>query len=157
MIHPRPFGCPAAGRRRAVTVVETALVLSITLLLLFGIYEYCRFIFLVQVLENAAREGARFAVARTADGTTLDDVQNFVRAKMGGRLPELGPGYTITVENVDPNTGDPVPNTQWNDAPFGGAIRVRITGTYTPMLPNFLHTLSSFTVRATSMMSSEAN
>jgi hypothetical protein len=138
-------------------VVETALVLSTTLLVLFGIYEYCRFIFLIQVCENAAREGARFAVPRTADGTTLADVQNFVRNKLGGREAELGPGYTIEVMNVDPNTGLQVPGTQWNDAPFGGAILVRINGTYRPMLPSFLHTSTSITIRATSMMTSEAN
>jgi Flp pilus assembly protein TadG len=143
-------------RRKAATIVESAFVILILLFFLFGIFEYCRFIFLLQVCENAAREGARFAVARTADGTTLADVQNFVNSKMSGRQGELT-GYTVEVLNVYPDTGLAVPSTAWNDAPFGGAILVRVRGTYTPMLPSFLKTRTSIQVRATSMMTSEAN
>jgi Flp pilus assembly protein TadG len=147
---------PRASRRRAATVVEAALVISIMLLFLFGIFEYCRFVFMLQVCENAAREGARFASARTGDGTTLTDVQNFVTNKMSGRDSELA-GYTVTVQNVDPTTGNAIPNTNWNDAPFGGAIMVRVSGTYSPMLPTFLKTQTSISIRCTSMMTSEAN
>src|SRR5260370_22959096 len=58
---------PTSGRhrRRGATVVEMAFVLSIALLLLFGILEYARFVFFMHVAQNAAREGARFAVVRT--------------------------------------------------------------------------------------------
>lgn len=143
-------------RRRGASIVEAALVISIALLFMFGIFEYCRFIFLLQVSENAAREGARFAIARTADGTTLADVQNYVTSKMAGRNTDLS-GYAVVVENVDPNTGVPIVGANWNDAPFGGAIRVRVTGTYNPMLPTMLKTQTSIQIRATSMMSSEAN
>lgn len=145
------------GRRRGAALVEAAFVLPMLLLLLFGTFEYCRFIFLLQVAENAAREGARFAVARTADGTTLDDVKNYVTSRMAGREGELGAGYQIEVYNVYPSTGVPVPNTAWNDAPFGGAILVRVSGTYRPLLPSFLSTATSVNVRATAMMTSEAN
>jgi Flp pilus assembly protein TadG len=143
-------------RRRAATLVEAAFVISIALMFLFGIFEYCRFIFLLQISENAAREGARFAVARTADGTTAADVQNFVTSKMAGRDSDLA-GYTVTVQNVDPSTGNAIPNANWNDAPFEGAIMVRVSGTYSPMMPTFLKTQTSIQIRATSMMSSEAN
>lgn len=143
--------------RRGATVVEAAFILPFLLLLLFGAFEYCRFIFLLQVAENAAREGARFAVARTADGTTAADVKNYVTQQMAGREAELGPDYLVEVYNADPLTGSPVPSTSWNDAPFGGAILVRVSGTYTPLLPDFLRTRASINVRATAMMSSEAN
>jgi Flp pilus assembly protein TadG len=149
------FRC-ALPRRRAATVVEAAFVISIMLLFMFGIFEYCRFIFLLQVCENSAREGARFAVARTGDGTTTADVVNFVNSKMSGRQSDLA-GYTVTVQNVDPATGVMIPNSNWNDAPFAGAIMVRVSGTYTPMMPSFLKTQTSIQIRATSMMSSEAN
>ena len=75
---------------------------------------------------------------------------------MEGRQSDLS-GYAVTVQNVDPSTGNAIPNTNWNDAPFGGAILVRVSGTYVPMLPSFLHTQTSIPIRATSMMSSEAN
>lgn len=142
--------------RRAASIVEAAFVLPVLVLFLFGIFEYCRFIFLLQVTENAAREGARFAVARTADGTTEQDVKDYVTSRMVGRENELA-GYTVTVENVYPDTGQTVPGTQWNDAPFGGAIKVRITGTYTFILPELLSLPTNLPVRAVSMMSSEAN
>lgn len=48
-------------RRRGVTIVESALVLSIFLMLLFGIFEYCRFLMVLHVTHNAARDGARYA------------------------------------------------------------------------------------------------
>jgi Flp pilus assembly protein TadG len=148
--HPLP-------RRRAATLVETAFVISIALLFLFGIFEYCRFIFLLQVCENAAREGARYAVSRTGDGVTdATAIQNYVTDRMEGRQSDLS-GFAVTVDNVDPSTGNAIPNTNWNDAPFGGAIMVRVSGTYVPMLPSFLHTQTSIPIRATSMMSSEAN
>jgi Flp pilus assembly protein TadG len=144
------------ARRQGATAVEAGLVLSVTLLMLFGIFEYCRFVLLVQVMENAARDGARYAVARTGDGTTLTDVQNYVTDRMAGRDAEVA-GCTIDVQNVYPDTGLPVPGTVWSDAPFGGAIMVKISGTYSPMLPTFLKAQTSIPVKAASMMTSEAN
>lgn len=142
--------------RPAATLVETTFVLALALLFLFGLFEYGRYMFLRQTMENAAREGARFAVARTGDGTTLQDVEDYIKQRMAGRDKDLA-NYTVTVENVYPSTGQAVPNSQWNDAPFGGAILVRVEGDYAPFLPSFLHTATSFHVQATSMMASEAN
>ena len=48
--------------RRGLTIVETAVVISLVLLLIFGTYEYGRFVMVRQVIHNAAREGARLAV-----------------------------------------------------------------------------------------------
>jgi Flp pilus assembly protein TadG len=143
-------------RRRAATAVETAVVLSAALLFLFGIFEYCRFIFLIQVCENAAREGARYAIAHTGDGTTDTDIRNFVTAKMVGRQIELT-GYTVDVMAANPTTGTQVPGSNWNDAKFGEVILVRVNGTYNPMLPSFLKGPTSIQIRTTSMMTSEAN
>src|SRR3954462_12274617 len=105
---------PNRTNRPAATIVEAAFVISIMILFLFGIFEYCRFVFLLQVCENAARDGARYAVARTGDGTTITDVRNWVNTKMGGRQSEIT-GYTVDVFNVDPNTGTVVANANWND------------------------------------------
>src|SRR5204863_8987135 len=103
----------------------------------------------------AAREGARFAVVHTGDGTTKQDIIDEVTRRMAGRDKEMT-GYTVDVVNVDPSTGSTV-STTWNSASFGQAIEVRITGSYSPILPVFLRTSSSIPVRAYSMMSSEAN
>jgi Flp pilus assembly protein TadG len=142
--------------RRGAHIVEAAIVLPIVLLLILGIFEYCRFIFLLQVAENAAREGARYAVARTGDGTTIAQVRSHVNNAMAGRQAELA-GYTVSVENVNPDTGAVITGSAWNDAPFGGAIRVRVSGTYSFIIPSLLNLPSTLPISISSMMSSEAN
>src|SRR5262249_18958615 len=64
------------ARRHGMTLVEAALVISTVFLLLFGIFEYGRFIMTRQVLESAAREGARYAAVHT-HGKNTADVQDY--------------------------------------------------------------------------------
>ncbi len=153
MLRPR-IARPA--RRSGAALVEFAFVASILVLLLFGIIEYARFVFLLQVAENAAREGARYAVVHTGDGTTQQQVIDKVNERMASRNKELT-GYQVEVINVDPDTGAQVPNTAWNQSAFGSAIAVRITGNYKPILPGLIGTASSLPVRIQATMSSEAN
>jgi Flp pilus assembly protein TadG len=142
--------------RRAATIVETAFVLSVVLLFMFGIFEYARFVYLNQVMTAAAREGARYAITHTGDGTTVAQVQAYTTQQMAGRDSELA-GYTVTVNNLDPNTLQPVPNANWSDAGFHNYIQVQITGTYSPMLPTFLQLPASIPLTATAILNSEAN
>src|SRR5947208_1304045 len=62
----RPLGAPAAmicrQSRRAQALVEFAMVAPIFFVLLFGIIEGGRFIFYYETLNNATREGARYAI-----------------------------------------------------------------------------------------------
>jgi Flp pilus assembly protein TadG len=51
---------------RGSTLVETAIVLAVTLTLLFGIIDFSRLLFSYETLANAAREGARWAIVRGA-------------------------------------------------------------------------------------------
>ncbi len=142
--------------RRAAALVEFAFVAAIAMLFFFGIVEYARFVFLLQVAENAAREGSRFAVVHTGDGTTQQQVIDVVNERMAGRQKELA-GFTVEVFNADPATGAAIPNTAWNESAWGNAIAVRVTGSYSPILPGLLLTAGSINVRIQSMMSSEAN
>lgn len=70
--------------RRGAALVETAFVLVAFLMLLFGVFEYCRMIFTRQLLANAAREGARYAVVNTTSATLDADTRAFVQQKMAG-------------------------------------------------------------------------
>src|SRR5207247_5479201 len=70
--------------RKGAATVEMAFVVSIFLLLLFGIFEYCRFVFIRQVVVNAAREGARYAVVNTTDTTVVSDTQAWVLTRLSG-------------------------------------------------------------------------
>src|SRR5262245_66688981 len=58
--------------RRGATLVETAFVISACLTLMFAIFEYGRFVMIKQLMENAAREGARQATTGTGTLTTSD-------------------------------------------------------------------------------------
>ena len=56
------------ARRRGQALVEFALVAPIFFLLLFAIIDFGRYVYYVQILNNAAREGARYAIVHGANG-----------------------------------------------------------------------------------------
>jgi Flp pilus assembly protein TadG len=159
--------------RRGVTVVEMALVLSMALLFLFGILEYGRYLMVMQTANNAAREGVRYAVVHTGDGTTAAQVIAVVTSRMSGVDAQLQ-NYTVNLFCADPTgiynsgTGTAIypptiqsiagnPATNWNSATYGSPIVVQITGTYQPILPNFLFMNANLSINVTAMMNSEAN
>jgi len=101
-------------RRRGVTIVESTLVLSVFLLLLFGMFEYCRFLMVLQVANNAARNGARYAVVNLdkpttfnttdytdASGTLYPSIQNYTTSLMGGTQQNIE-GFQVAAFAVDP-------------------------------------------------------
>ncbi len=92
-------------RRRGMTVVESSLVLSVFLLLLFGIFEYCRFLLVLHVTNNAARDGARYAAVRVnCDANQIAIVQqevlDYTNARMGGVQKQIQ-GCNVIVYAVD--------------------------------------------------------
>src|SRR5947209_3394856 len=130
---------PRQQSRRGATAVETAVVISVALLFIFGILEYARLAYFFHVADNAAREGARYAVVHTGDGTTAAQVQAVVTAAMTGQQATLQPGtFAVNVFNADPTTGAAIASTSWSDSPFTGAIGVQVTGKYAFVLPSFL-------------------
>lgn len=147
-----------SGRRSGATTVEVSIVLSVFLLFLFGIFEYCRYLMMIQVTTNAARDGARYAVVNLAKGSTFatadysdgatppkvyPSITKYVNKRMAGTDGMID-GYTVTVFACDPdqlNLPNPVivpKSGPWNAAQFGDRVAVRITGNYSTILPNFL-------------------
>lgn len=55
------------GRRRGQALAEFAIVAPLLFLLIFAIIEFGRFIFAYEVLNNATREGARYAIVHGSD------------------------------------------------------------------------------------------
>jgi Flp pilus assembly protein TadG len=105
---------PTGSRRRGATVVESALVLGVFLALLFGLFEYCRFLMVLHAANNAARDGARYATVNVGKPTTFDtaaytdpggntfaSIQAYVTARMGGVDRQIT-GYQVAVYPVDP-------------------------------------------------------
>jgi Flp pilus assembly protein TadG len=119
-----------AGRsRRGVTIVESAVVLNLFLLLMFGIFEYGRYVMQGQLFINAAREGARYATVNANTASTTQ-VQNYVKNYLVGQFPT---DLVIKVYQADPVSGANLG--AWNNTSTGNSIAVEITGTYKPMLP----------------------
>jgi Flp pilus assembly protein TadG len=159
--------CPRGGH----TIVEASLVITVVLLFLFGILEYGRYLMVLHIADNAAREGARYAVVNTGDGVTQSQVVSVVNASMAGMTNNIQ-NYNVNVFTVDMtqiyNTSTntylypssynltAASGSNWNDAQFGQAIAVQITGTYNPILPSFLQ-LPSMPVNIICIMNSEAN
>jgi Flp pilus assembly protein TadG len=161
---------PRRAGRGGTTLVETAVVLSVAIFLLFSVYEYGRYVMMQQLMENAAREGARFAIAHTGDMTTAD-VQAQVTTYMCGLDGQLS-GYTVSVTGVALRTG-PVYTagttfSDWTQASPTDGVVVTITGGYTPQLPSLQYlpgvligdlkiAPDTVTLRAQSVMYSEGN
>ena len=203
-------------RRRGSTAVEFALVSTVFFLFLFGIFEYCRYLVLLQGCANAARDAARFASVNVnyltqtspapapsqdfrgtsftdpgypdtgtagysgsqpvftvpavkayllgpfdSDPGNVDPTRRLIlpQGRLGGiqkmLKPVVGGAELVQVYPCDPASlyADPpsfAPRPQpqtvngvvqpavWNRAAFTERIAVRITGTYTPVLPTFL-------------------
>ncbi|MGL6077072.1 MAG: TadE/TadG family type IV pilus assembly protein [Fimbriiglobus sp.] len=57
---------PKTRRRRGHTLVETAMVICVFMAFVFGIFEYCRYLLVLHVTTNAARDAARHASVRAS-------------------------------------------------------------------------------------------
>lgn len=168
-------------KRSGATTVEFAMVSILLFMMLFGILEYARFLFMYHLATNAARDGARFATVHTNGGTmlgepatiTVDDVKELVRTGMfNGTRYGTGmvgmethiEGYTCDVYAVTnaqltatPPNLDPAGKPAWNASAFQEKIVIRVSGTYRPVVPNLVGLSSSIPFTVTVLMSSEAN
>lgn len=127
----------APGRRRGLSIVETALAIPICLLLIFGIVDVGRVLFAHMTLQHAVREAGRFAVTgRTSPGS-------------GGSHPRLDSIIQVVVDDSAPFRLTPS-DVQVSSAgggsgsPGGPGDRVTIAVSYsvrllTPLIGAFFH------------------
>ncbi|MGL4550139.1 MAG: TadE/TadG family type IV pilus assembly protein [Gemmataceae bacterium] len=146
-------------RRTGTALIEFAFVVPVLFLILLGIFEYARLLFTWQLLHNAAREGARYAVVSVETATTAQ-VRAYVNEYLAGQGATAFVGYSpssnITVFLADPATGAPTAE-PWTDSGWGDLVGVTVSGTYTPVVPGFLRLTGSFTLSGTCVMTTEAN
>jgi hypothetical protein len=148
----RPSASLSPRRRRGQALVEFALVAPVFFLVLFAIIEAGRFMFYYETLNNATREGARYAIVNGAnsigcptgppapnsvscDPSGANVVQHVRNAAFG----VLGSGVAVT-----PTWHDPADNGR------GSTITVTSTFTYRSMVP--LVPLPPITVKAESSL-----
>lgn len=143
----------ARKQRTATTIVEFAFVSILLFMLLFGVVEYGRFIMDLQLLNNAAREGARAAVVGQSSQTTAQ-IQSVVTTYLAGQNAHIQ-GLNIQVYQIDPSTGSNLG--VWTGASFGQAIAVQINGNFNPLLPKFLFLGNTIPLQVRAVMYSEAD
>jgi Flp pilus assembly protein TadG len=108
-------------------LVEFALVLPILLILVFGITEFGRYLYLKNTATNGARQGARVAA------TTINWAQ---QAPIFSAATSLIHGATVTILPIaQPTTG--------------ATVTVTITKPFASIVPNFITTPTSITASAT--------
>jgi Flp pilus assembly protein TadG len=112
------------NRRRGATAVETALVLLPLLMFLFGIFEYGRLMMDWNLLDNAAREGCRYALANNTNSSISSNVQGVVTSFMAGRSSSFS-NFTVTVSGTHSGVSTPV-----NNLSPGDPITVTVSGQY---------------------------
>jgi hypothetical protein len=140
------------GPRRGATTVEVAFVAIIFLLFLFGIFEYGRFIFFQQLMINAAREGARYAVVNSTDSTMVNDTIAIAKKKMSGFDSKANCTFSVYMsDSTGKNIGNAI------DCKFGELIAVQIDGEFHPILPSLLMLNTKIPMTTKSVMASESN
>jgi Flp pilus assembly protein TadG len=154
------FRARRRAARRGSTLVQTAIMLPMVLLFLFGILEYSRYVMLLQILNNAAREGCRYAVMHTnsvvLNGTTYgnntSDVTTIVTNTLAGQALASQAVSVYGSDALGNNNGN-----TWQNTQSGQWITVKITGNFASLLPTFLHMASTIPITAESVMRSESN
>ena len=134
-------------------------MLPLVFMFLFGILEYGRYLMTLQIVTNAAREGAHYAVTHTnpivISGTTYgngtSDVTNMVTNAMGGQ--------SLSGQSIQVYTSDSLGNNigTWTDTQAGQSICVKITGNYSVLMSKMLFLPTSIPVVAQAVMRSESN
>ena len=144
---------PTCHGRPGAALIETAAVVIVFLMVLLGIFEYCRLIFVQQMVESAAREGARYAIVNTNDSNLVADTQTQVKARMSG-LNNALLNWNVQVYYADSN-GNNLGAPQ--NAPFGSYIAVQIDCDYNPIAPALLWMNRTVHIQTKAYMCSEAN
>ena len=145
--------------RHGAAAVETAMVLPIALLFMFGIMEYGRFVMTQQVLTNAAREGCRYAVTLVNPVTLAGVTYGAATSNVTTVISNVSPGVTLGSQSTQVYASDTLGNNlgTWTSAVEGQCICVKITGNYIPLLSTYLHMPSSIAVQAQSVMRVEGS
>ncbi len=129
------------GRGRGAVLVETAVIISLVLMLVFGVFEYARLFMDWNLLNNAAREGCRYALANNTSTTISTTVQTLVTGYMGGETKNFS-NFTVTVSGTHLGVSTAV-----NSLEPGDPVTVTVSGTYKFMnIIPFIQMPSSFVI-----------
>jgi Flp pilus assembly protein TadG len=154
---------PTRGRERGTTMLESAVVISVFLVMMFGVIGFGTALYTYHFVSNTAREATRWASVRgsgsagtglscTGDGSpggcpaTDSDVNTYVQSLSTGIGLDPTKVTTTTIWVAPPNNL-PVCNSQKNSP--GCVVKVQVQYSFQflfPLLP------SGFTMQSTSQM-----
>src|SRR5271157_2017599 len=130
-----------AGRRWGGALVETGVIIGLVAMIVFGVFEYARLLMDWNLLNNAAREGCRYALANNTSTTITTSVQSIVTTYMAGETKDFS-NFTISVTGTHLGVSTPV-----NNLEPGDPITVTVSGTYLFMnIIPFIHMPTSLVV-----------
>ncbi len=110
--------------RKGATAVETALVMIPLTMLVFAIFEFGWLLMNWNVMNNAAREGCRYALVNNTSTTISSDVKTVVTNFMAGKDANFN-SFTVTVTGTHSGASTTV-----NNLAAGDLICVTVTGQY---------------------------
>lgn len=131
-----PWAAHTGGSQRGVTTVEFAIVSTVLFIVLFGVIEFGRALFVVNTLTEATRRGARMAAVCPIDDPAVASAAVFDN---GSGTSAVVSGLTtgdVEVGYLDAN-GNPIGDPSGN---FGliRYVRVEITNYQLPLIIPFV-------------------
>jgi Flp pilus assembly protein TadG len=128
-------------RERGQGVTEFAIAIPVVMLLIVGLLDIGRLVYIHNALAEGAREGARYGAvqgrATTAAGRS--DIADEVAARMAA-VPD--PTVTVSCEQLGPSSG----------CASGDIIAVRVTTTVAPITPVISDLVGPLTFTTTARM-----
>jgi len=122
-------------------LVETSVIIGLVAMIVFGVFEYARLLMDWNLLNNAAREGCRYALANNTSTTISTTVQSMVTSYMAGETKNFG-NFTVSVTGTHQGVSTAV-----NSLVPGDPITVTVSGTYKFMnIVPFIHMPSSLVI-----------
>lgn len=131
---------------RGQALAEFALVLPILMLLFLSIMEFGRFVLAYETLNNAVREGARYAIVHGADsdcpsglmpggGSSPSSCADPSGDAVRNRVLQFGFTLGLAVSDVTVRWGDPTREFVPDNNARGNSVTVSASHTFTPLLP----------------------
>jgi len=127
--------------QRGVAAVEFAIILPILALLLFGIIEFSLLLYNQQVITNASREGARFAVNPIPKIEQASEIETIVEDYISDRLISFGNNQNALVIQVNGLGGN-----------AGSNLTVTVTYEYGFLIPGFFNLGPTYDLQSSTVM-----
>lgn len=154
----------AEGRRRThgrqgAVAVEAGIVLPIVFLFILGVFEFGRYLMVMQLQANAAREAARYAIAHTQSVVLAGVTYGNATSDVTNVFDQYAANQKLTSQSVTVYLSDSTGNNigTWTSAQAGQSICVRVTGTYNFVIPSLFYLPSTLAVDIKSVMRTEGN